>query len=128
MTARSPIHNVTFDAADPHALARFWQGVTGFSLEGSEQDGEVQLSPPVDTHPGLLFIRVPEGKTAKNRVHIDVMPLEGTRDEAVGRALATGARMLADFREADGTGWVVLADPEGNEFCIERSVGERGLA
>lgn len=126
MTARSPIHNVTFDAADPHALARFWQVVTGFRLD--EEDGEVHLSPAVDAHPGLLFLRVPEGKTAKNRVHIDVMPQEGTRDQAVERALAAGARQLADHREPDGAGWVVLADPEGNEFCIERSAGERGLA
>lgn len=126
MTARSPIHNVTFDAADPDALARFWQVITGFTL--GEEDGEVHLSPPSGSHPGLLFLRVPEGKTAKNRVHIDVMPQEGTRDQAVERALVAGARRLADHREANGTGWVVLADPEGNEFCIERSAAERGLA
>ncbi len=73
----------------------------------------------------LLFIRVPEAKVVKNRVHLDVRPDEGTRDEEVERLLALGATVLADRRRPDGTGWVVLADPEGNEFCVERSAAER---
>jgi hypothetical protein len=72
----------------------------------------------------LLFIPVPEGKTAKNRVHLDLQPEGMTRDEAVELAMASGATMIGDFRKADGSGWVTLADPEGNEFCIERSKAE----
>ena len=73
---------------------------------------------------GLLFIPVPEGKTAKNRVHLDLQPQDQTRDEAVARAVQLGASVLADHRTPEGLGWVVLSDPEGNEFCIERSKAE----
>lgn len=75
--------------------------------------------------PRLLLIRVPEGKTVKNRMHLDLQPPAWrTRDEEVERALGLGAKLLDDRRESDGSGWVVLADPEGNEFCIERSEAE----
>ena len=74
----------------------------------------------------LLFIPVPEGKTAKNRMHPDLAPVDRTRDEEVERLVALGATRIADHRAADGAGWVVLADPEGNEFCVERSDAERG--
>jgi len=67
-----------------------------------------------------LFIPVPEGKTAKNRMHLDLAPDRGTRDEAVEVAVAAGATVVGDHRRPDGAGWVVLQDPEGNEFCIER--------
>ena len=72
----------------------------------------------------MLFIPVPEGKTAKNRMHLDLRPTDCTRDEQVEKALALGATLLGDHRKDDGTGWVTLADPEGNEFCIERSAAE----
>jgi predicted enzyme related to lactoylglutathione lyase len=68
---------------------------------------------------------VPEPKTVKNRVHLDLMPDDRTRDEEVERLLGIGATLVADHRRPDGAGWVVLADPEGNEFCIERSAAER---
>jgi predicted enzyme related to lactoylglutathione lyase len=68
---------------------------------------------------------VPEPKTDKNRVHLDLVPADGTRDEEVERLLGIGATLVADHRRPDGTGWVVLADPEGNELCIERSAAER---
>ena len=61
----------------------------------------------------------------KNRVHLDLVPLGHGRDAEVDRVLALGARLVDDQRRPDGTGWVVLADPEGNEFCIERSDAER---
>ncbi|MCU1673242.1 MAG: hypothetical protein JWN77_1355 [Frankiales bacterium] len=73
----------------------------------------------------LLFIEVPEGKRGKNRLHLDLVPAEGTRDEELARLLALGATQVEDLRRQDGTGWVVLADPEGNEFCILRSDAER---
>jgi hypothetical protein len=76
----------------------------------------------------LLFIEVPDVKQVKNRVHLDLRPVDRTRDEEVARLLSLGATQVADQREirGDGTGWVVLADPEGNEFCILRSDTERG--
>ncbi|HKQ01164.1 MAG TPA: VOC family protein, partial [Actinomycetes bacterium] len=78
-----------------------------------------------DGQPGLLFIKVPEPKTVKNRVHLDLVPTDRTRDEEVERLLGIGATLVADHRRSDGSGWVVLADPEGNELCIERSAAER---
>jgi predicted enzyme related to lactoylglutathione lyase len=73
---------------------------------------------------GLLFIPVPEGKTAKNRIHFDLQPTDCTRDDQVSKAVKLGATIIGDFREEDGSGWVTLADPEGNEFCVERSEAE----
>ena len=73
----------------------------------------------------MTFAPVPEPKTVKNRVHLDLAPAVGTRDEEVSRVIRLGATQLADHRSPNGTGWVVLADPEGNEFCIERSEQER---
>lgn len=61
----------------------------------------------------------------KNRVHLDLQPQDRTRDEEVERLLALGATLQGDHRRPDGTGWVTLHDPEGNEFCVERSAGER---
>jgi len=126
MTARP--RNITFDCADPYRLAGFWSEVTGYSEDpdngNAPEDPEALLVGP-DGQPNLLFIRVPEGKTVKNRVHLDLMPTKHTRDQEVARLLEVGATMVADHRRPDGTGWVVLADPEGNEFCVERSASER---
>lgn len=61
----------------------------------------------------------------KNRVHLDLQPTDRTRDEEVERLLGLGASLVSDFRNPDGTGWALMADPEGNEFCVERSVEER---
>jgi Glyoxalase-like domain len=68
---------------------------------------------------------VPEGKVVKNRVHLDLLPTADSRDEEVTRLLGIGARLVADHRKADGSGWVVLADPEGNEFCVEQGGRQR---
>ncbi len=72
----------------------------------------------------LLFIEVPDVKQVKNRVHFDLRPVDGSRDAELARLVGLGATTLADRRNPDGTGWVVLADPEGNEFCILRSEAE----
>jgi len=126
MTARP--RNITFDCTDPYRLAGFWSAVTGYRED--PDNGNAPADPEAllvgqDGQPNLLFIRVPEGKTVKNRVHLDLMPTQQTRDQEVARLLELGAAMVADHRRTDGTGWVVLADPEGNEFCVERSVSER---
>ncbi len=74
----------------------------------------------------LLFLEVPEAKAGKNRLHLDLRPQERTRDEEIAWALGMGATEVADHRGiyGPGSGWVILADPEGNEFCILRSEAE----
>jgi hypothetical protein len=73
----------------------------------------------------LLFVETGDVKQGKNRVHLDLVPTDRTRDEEVDRVRDLGAVDVADRRRADGSRWVVLADPEGNEFCILRSDAER---
>ncbi len=126
MTTPSPIRHITFDCAGPYALATFWSAVTGWPVDAESEpdDDEVGLSAP-DPLPMLLFIRVPEGKVVKNRVHLDIGPLERTRDEEVERLTGLGGRVLDDRRTPEGRGWIVMADPEGNEFCVETSDAER---
>jgi len=118
------IRNVAFDCAGPFELAHFWAKVYGCSVDPeSEPDAEeVVIEPPAGSK--LYFQRVPEPKTVKNRVHICLQP-DVLRDQEVERIRALGATIVSDQREADGTGWVVLADPEGNEFCVVRSDAER---
>jgi predicted enzyme related to lactoylglutathione lyase len=120
------IHEITFDARDPHALAAFWAGLLEREIRPGDmpQDDSVLVG-PVPGQPGLLFLRVPEPKTAKNRIHFDLWPTSTKRDEQIERATGLGAVVLDDRRRADGTGWVVFADPEGNEFCIGRGAAER---
>ena len=72
-----------------------------------------------------MFIQVSEGKQVKNRVHLDLQPTDRARDDEIERVIALGATPLHDLRNDDGSGWLVLADPEGNEFCILRSQAER---
>lgn len=129
MTAR--IRHVTIDCHDPIAQAAFWAHALGFIEEpdnpNSPDDPEALIIDPLGRHPGVLFIRVPESKSVKNRVHLDLVP-ERTRDVMVGELVGLGATIVDDHRLNDGTGWVTMADPEGNEFCVERSQAERGIA
>jgi hypothetical protein len=74
---------------------------------------------------GTYSRKVSEGKAVKNRLHLDIRPRELTRDAEVERLVGLGARQIDDRRTPEGLGWVVLADPEGNEFCVERGVTER---
>jgi predicted enzyme related to lactoylglutathione lyase len=74
--------------------------------------------------PVLYFNQVPESKTVKNRIHLCLRP-ETSRDQEVDRLLGLGATFVADHRNPDGSGWAVLADPEGNEFCVLRSASDR---
>jgi predicted enzyme related to lactoylglutathione lyase len=119
------LRNVTFDCSDARKVAGFWSALTGWNVYYDE-DPEVLVAPhfPADGLT-LLFIPVPEGKVAKNRVHLDLQPTDCSRDEQVTRAQELGATIVADHRNDDGTGWVTMADPEGNEFCVERSTAER---
>ncbi|WP_280449662.1 VOC family protein [Nocardia brasiliensis] len=121
------LRHVSIDCADPYQLATFWAAATGWPVSDADQAGdeEVLLEAPAPV-PGVLFIQVPEGKKVKNRVHFDWMPSERARDEEVDRLIALGATLYEDHRTPEGSGWVTLLDPEGNEFCVERSTSERG--
>ena len=105
----------------------FWRGVLGYSMvpdDPNEPGHEECLILDADTGHSVLFIEVPEPKAVKNRLHFDLRPRAGSRDAEVERVLALGATQVADLRRSDGGGWVVLADPEGNEFCMLRSLDE----
>jgi predicted enzyme related to lactoylglutathione lyase len=121
------IRHITVDCADPYSLSEFWSQVTGYPRHpDSEPGGETALLVAPDGEgPGILFVRVPEGKSGKNRLHLDLQPTDCRRDEQVDKVLGLGATLVSDMRKPDGTGWAVLADPEGNEFCVERSLSER---
>ncbi len=120
----SLVRHVTIDCADPYALAMFWAEVVGGTLGEGDVPGDEEIEVNSAGVP-LLFIRVPEGKSVKNRIHLDVTPENGTRDEEVERLLALGAKPFEDHRRPDGGGWVTLTDIEGNEFCVVRSAAER---
>jgi hypothetical protein len=120
----SDIRHVTFDCADPWAISEFWSAVTGYPRYPGDKPGDDEVGLVAPAGPGLLFIRVPEGKAVKNRVHLDLRP-DTTRDEEVARLLKLGATVVDNRVTPDGKGWVVMADPEGNELCVERSAAER---
>ena len=122
----SQIRHITIDCADPYRLATFWAEVLGTAVDPEDQPGdeEALVSPGLGL-PGLLFIRVPEGKTVKNRIHFDLQPLDRTRDEEIERLIDLGASPYDDRRRPDGRGWMVLSDPEGYELCVEVSAAER---
>ena len=121
----SKFTELAIDCADPVALARFWCSVLGYEVQG-EDDGVVTIGSPRvpggktqlgPVPPTLTFARVPEGKTVKNRVHLDVNPTDREQDDEVRRLLDLGARH-ADVGQTGEESWVCLADPEGNEFCV----------
>jgi predicted enzyme related to lactoylglutathione lyase len=113
----SVIGHLAVDAGDPPALARWWAQVLGWAVEDDDEQDEVWIEDPEGGTPGILFIRVPERKTAKNRLHLDLRPADGT-DQAteLRRLLGLGATTV-DIGQGD-VSWHVLADPEGNEFCL----------
>ncbi|MFD7508181.1 VOC family protein [Streptomyces sp. NPDC059853] len=121
----SHIVNIAVDCADAHALARFWSEVTGQPLHPRDRPGDPEVRVLLPQGPVLHFNQVPEPKTVKNRLHLCLRP-ETSREEETERLLALGATEVADRRNPDGTGWRVLADPEGNELCVLR--GKRDLA
>jgi hypothetical protein len=129
----SYISHTTIDCAHAYELSEWWKPVLGYvdldddpNLPGHE---ECLIRDPETGH-RVLFIEVPDAKQTKNRIHFDLMPREGTRDEELARLLAHGATEVHDLRGqwGPGSGWVVLADPEGNEFCILRGEAEREAA
>ena len=112
-----PVAAILTDCADPTALARFWADAAGWPIAYAEDD-IVGLRSPAGTGPYLEFLRVPDQKLVKNRLHPDVAPYQGGDPAAeVARLRAAGAA-LADVGQGGGVSWTVLADPEGNEFCV----------
>jgi catechol 2,3-dioxygenase-like lactoylglutathione lyase family enzyme len=129
----SRLTEISLDCHDPDRLAEFWTAVLGWEVlhaepglveigPGGRADAElleVVRSGPVA--PTIFLAQVPEEKVAKNRVHFDVSPVDCSQDEEVERILALGATR-ADIGQTGEESWTVLADPEGNEFCVLRSL------
>jgi glyoxalase superfamily protein len=133
---------IAIDAADPHALNRFWSAAMGYEMEDHhdlvkqlldsgqvtpdetiELDGRLAFKTaaasrdPEGVAPRLLFQTVPEPKTVKNRVHLDLHVGDERRENEVERLIALGASRLWDGQQGPNR-WVTMADPEGNEFCV----------
>jgi hypothetical protein len=109
---------LVIDCADPERVAAFWAAALGYTVLDREADGTIEIGLPSGAPPTLLFQRVPESKTVKNRLHIDVRAVGTDQATELQRLLGLGARQI-DIGQGDVT-WVVLADPEGNEFCLLR--------
>lgn len=121
------VSHTTVDCADAYALSSWWARVLDYAEDPddpNEPGHEECMITSRDGRHHLLFIEVPDLKQVKNRVHFDLRPVEGRRDDELARLIALGATEVDDRRRPDGRGWVVLADPEGNEFCILRSQTE----
>jgi predicted enzyme related to lactoylglutathione lyase len=112
----SRLYHLTIDSHDPASLARFWATALGQRVLLDTPD-EVIVGANEYAYPGLCFVRVPGRKTVKNRLHIDLVSDDMAAE--AGRLIALGARPADVGQPRDG-GWVVLADPEGNEFCVLR--------
>ncbi len=123
------IQSLAIDTTDPAALARWWSEALGWPLT-FEDDDEIALEPPDAQRPGavlpeILFLKVPEAKAVKNRLHLDLRPDD--QGAEVARFERLGARRV-DVGQTDEHTWVVLADPDGNEFCILRALTPEELA
>ncbi|MFD3937168.1 VOC family protein [Streptomyces sp. NPDC058611] len=127
MTSR--FTELAVDCRDPERLAAFWCGVLDFEVI-DRSEGRVEIGswvPTVDDvrarqmPPTLLFVRVPEGKSVKNRLHLDVSPIDGSTEAETRRLLGLGAT-TTDVGQGPDRNWVVMADPEGNEFCVLRTL------
>ncbi|MFI1194320.1 VOC family protein [Micromonospora sp. NPDC020750] len=110
--------SLTVDARDPARLARWWAEVLGYQVVNDQPD-EVEIRQSVDQLPGIVFLPVPDDRQVKNRLHLDLRPAD--QEAEVERLVDMGARHV-DVGQGD-VGWTVLADPEGNEFCVLRQRG-----
>jgi hypothetical protein len=124
----SRLTEIVVDCHDPGAQAAFWAAALGYHVVRTS-DTQVEIAPweqePADlaeqvrqapSVPTLVFVSVPEGKTVKNRLHLDIRPIDGSHEAEVERLIGLGARP-ADIGQGE-IPWAVLADPEGNEFCV----------
>lgn len=115
------ITELVIDCAEPQRLADFWCEVLGYTEAGEKTADYVEIGPPQTgfggPQPTLFFLRNAEPKRSKLRLHIDLSPTDQDQDAELERLLALGARQIDIGQPADAT-WHVLADPEGNEFCL----------
>ena len=125
------LSHTTVNALDPYAQSVWWADLLGYAEDPEDPNEpgheECMIFSPDGSH-RILFIEVPDAKQVRNRVHFDLRPVDATRDAEHERVLALGAGDVEDHRTDDGRGWWLMADPEGNEFCILRSDDERRAA
>jgi hypothetical protein len=123
--AASRIGALNFDCSDPKRLSDFWCTALGFEEYDADETG-IAIRDPSGVDRDLLFQIVPEGKSTKNRLHLDLVPAT-TMKEEVERLLSAGATEQRLVDEG-GSYWTIMEDPEGNEFCVLRSDSERAQA
>ena len=112
------LHHIVIDAHDLPGLARFWTQVLGWKVL-SEREREIVIGTDETAPVGICFMPAADGKVVKNRVHLDLNAAQDDREREIERVLGLGAR-LVDVGQTGDESWTVLADPEGNEFCILR--------
>jgi predicted enzyme related to lactoylglutathione lyase len=112
------LHHIVIDAHDLPGLARFWTQALGWKVL-SERENEIVIGTDENAPVGVCFMPVTDPKTVKNRVHLDLTCGAEDRDQEIDRLLALGARRV-DIGQTGAESWAVLADPEGNEFCVVR--------
>lgn len=113
--------DLTFDCADPMKVATFWAAALGYEIDTDPSDPDddgALIRDPAGGPRGMYFQRVPEAKTAKNRVHLDLRP-DGSMAEEVERLKGLGASVRG-YIEEGGSFWTQMRDVEGNEFCVLR--------
>jgi catechol 2,3-dioxygenase-like lactoylglutathione lyase family enzyme len=124
----SRVSHTTIDCLDAYELSAWWKDVLAYTdVPGDPNepgDPECMIVDPRTGH-RLLFIEVDDLRDPDGRIHLDLAPVDRTRDEEIERVLGLGARQVDDRRRPDGAGWMVLEDPAGNRFCIVRSDAER---
>jgi catechol 2,3-dioxygenase-like lactoylglutathione lyase family enzyme len=125
----SYVAHTTVDCHDAYELSEWWKRLLGYvdMADDPNEPGheECLIRDPESGH-RILFVEVPDADLPAKRIHFDLRPRTGSRDEEVERVRALGATVVGDQRGTygPGTGWVVFADPEGNQFCILRSIDE----
>jgi predicted enzyme related to lactoylglutathione lyase len=120
IVARMPVslHHIVIDTHDLPKLARFWAAVLRWRVL-SERPREIVIGPEESAPVGICFMPVTENKTVKNRLHLDLTSGQEDREEEIERILSLGGRRV-DIGQSGNESWTVLADPEGNEFCVVR--------
>jgi predicted enzyme related to lactoylglutathione lyase len=112
------LHHIVIDAHDLPGLARFWTQALGWQIL-SEREREIVIGPDLNFPVGICLMPVTDAKTVKNRVHLDLTTEAEDRDAEIGRLEVLGAARVA-IGQTGSESWTVLADPEGNEFCVVR--------
>jgi predicted enzyme related to lactoylglutathione lyase len=112
------LHHIVVDTHDLPGLARFWTQALGWRVL-SERENEIVIGPDENAPVGMCFMPAADAKTVKNRVHVDLTTSAEDRDQEIERLLSLGARRV-DIGQTGAESWTVLADPEGNEFCVVR--------